>query len=47
LRFVENRLREAYGFDGVPLTVEVRESHGEVRRRGRDAEEREETGDDE
>ena len=28
LRYIENRLREAYGFDGVPLTLELREGQG-------------------
>jgi GTP-binding protein len=36
LRHVENRLREQYDFEGVPLTIELREERkpAPVRRRG-------------
>ncbi len=34
LRYIENQLREKYGFDGVPLTLEVREEKTERPARG-------------
>ncbi len=34
-RFLENRLREAYGFDGTPIRLVFREQAREVRPRGR------------
>jgi GTP-binding protein len=33
LRYIENQLREKFGFEGVPIQIELREGDGKHERR--------------